>query len=166
MTSSPLLSSALLHLVILSTIWCCTGKNSGCTGLPQAPLHEPAQAPLAPEISQAFANASRVQDMMRKTRSYYEVAGMAVRKMLEGKLGSGGRQRFEGKTARIVAIYGDGAAAEFSISADNQELRNLLQDDAAWSRVPSPRQCLLQYKQVAFLVSLDNGNIQVGLSPQ
>lgn len=132
---------------------------------PQAP-GKPEQAQPAPEISRAFASASRMQEMMYNTRRYYQVAGMAVREVLEGKLRSGGRERLNGKTVQIVASYDNDAAPEFAVSCESEELRALLQDEGAWARIPSPRQCKLQYKKVAFLVSLEKGAIQVGLAPQ
>jgi hypothetical protein len=91
---------------------------------------------------------------------------MALRKVLEGKLSVEERLQLEGETARIIASYGDGVAPEFSVTSENQELHALLEDDAAWSHIPSPRECLLPYKKVAFLVSVKRGAFQVGLAPQ
>lgn len=218
MNSSPLILSAMLHLVIASAIWGFSGDRHAqppalviyldlasvalaAPAAPEAPQPalvqempetakpeeakpEPAAAavtqeaasvepaltpqpaPIAPEISQAFASASRMQEMMYNTRRYQEVAGMALRKMLEGKLPSEQRRQLSGKSVRIVARYPDDTPLEIAIETESEELRSLLQDRQAWAGVPSPQQCRLQYKQVAFVVSLERGAIQVGLSPQ
>ncbi|MBJ6750579.1 hypothetical protein [Geomonas anaerohicana] len=127
---------------------------------------QPQQAQIAPEISRAFAGAWHAQEMMYNTRRYLQVAGLAMRQVLEGKLAAAERERLVGAKVRITASYDDGAHPDFSVQTDSEELRALLNDKSAWSRVPSPGECKVQYKKVAFLVSLERGTIQVGLSPQ
>jgi hypothetical protein len=134
--------------------------------LPPAPIPVSAPAPLAPEMSRAFAGASRMQEMMHRTHRYYELAGMAVRKVLEGKLPVGERRLLEGESAQILVSYGDGAAPEFAVTSENRQLQAVLENDAAWSHIPSPRDCLLPYKKVTFLVSVQRGAFQIGLAPQ
>ncbi|QWV98474.1 hypothetical protein KP005_04085 [Geomonas nitrogeniifigens] len=128
---------------------------------------QPQQAQVAPEISRAFAGAWHAQEMMYNTRRYLQVAGLAMRQVLEGKLAAAERERLAGAKVRITASYDAGAPPDFSVQTDSEELRALLVNDKnAWSRVPSPGECKVQYKKVAFLVSLERGTIQVGLSPQ
>lgn len=127
---------------------------------------QPRQAQVAPEISRAFAGAWHAQEMMFNTRRYQQVAGLAVRQVLEGKLTPAGRARLNGAKVQIVASYDTGAAPAFSVKTENEELRALLQDQSAWTRIPSPKECKVRYNKVAFLVSLERGTIQVGLSPQ
>lgn len=126
----------------------------------------PQQAQVAPEISRAFAGAWHAQEMMYNTRRYLQVAGLAMRQVLEGKLAATERERLAGTKIRITASYDSGAPPAFSVQTDSEELRAMLKDENAWSRVPSPGECKVQYTKVAFLVSLERGSIQVGLSPQ
>lgn len=136
-------------------------QDTGERGVAQA-----APAQVAPEISRAFAGAWHAQEMMFNTRRYLQVAGLAVRQVLEGKLTSAGRERLNGAKVQIVASYDADAAPAFSVKTENEELRALLQDENAWARVPSPKECKVSYTKVAFLVSLEKGVIQVGLSPR
>ncbi|GFO64602.1 hypothetical protein [Geomonas paludis] len=133
---------------------------------PAAGEVQPQQAQVAPEISRAFAGAWHAQQMMYNTRRYLQVAGFAMRQVLEGKLAAAERERLAGAKVRITASYDDGAPPDFAVQTDSAELRALLNDNTAWSRVPSPGECKVQYKKVAFVVSLERGTIQVGLSPQ
>lgn len=127
---------------------------------------QPQQAQVAPEISRAFAGAWHAQEMMYNTRRYLQVAGMAMRELFEGKLSLAGRERLNGAKVQIIASYDNDAAPAFSVKTESEELRALLQDETAWVRVPSPKECKVQYRKVAFMVSLERGSIQVGLSPQ
>ena len=135
-------------------------------GEPSEVPAEPQQAQVAPEISRAFAGAWHAQEMMYNTRRYLQVAGMAMREVLEGKLSSAEREHLNGAKVQIFASYDNDAAPAFSVKTESEELRALLRDETAWARVPSPKECKVQYKKVAFLVSLERGSIQVGLSPQ
>lgn len=217
MKMSPFILSAILHVLVVSALWCQTAKHEppprilyvDLSEVPLAATRDAAEPPqaqtpqqfpdedepepepedfedeetavaqgdpstlprdnqqpaVASEISRAFAGALYAQEMMYNTRRYYEVAGMAVREVLEGKLG-GGKERLNGKTLRILASYEGGGKPEYSVKTESEELRVLLQDGAAWERIPTPQQCKLQYKKVAFLVSMQRGSIQVGLAPQ
>ncbi|MBJ6800320.1 hypothetical protein [Geomonas propionica] len=128
---------------------------------------QPQQAQVAPEISRAFAGAWHQQEMMYNTRRYLQVAGLAMRQVLEGKLAAAERERLAGATVRITASYDTDAPPAFSVQTESEELKSLLiKDSGAWSRVPSPGECRVPYKKVAFLVSLERGAIQVGLAPQ
>lgn len=135
-------------------------------GEPGKAQPQPQQAQAASEISRAFAGAWRAQEMMYNTRRYLQVAGLAMREVMEGKLALADRERLNGARVQIVASYDDGAAPAFSVKTEDKELSALLEDQKAWARVPSPKECKVQYRKVAFMVSLERGTVQVGLSPQ
>lgn len=229
MTSSPFITSAALHTVIIALLWCCA--NASQPKLPLAPQlsvelatlpelkaaatapgsvsqarevdpeeaadeedvataegaasAQPLPPPVLPpaaviaaqpvigqpaavagsEISQAFARAAYVQQGMYRSRSYAEVATLAVRKMLEGKVAAREFAHSAG-TAKVEANYGVEAGSSFVVHTDDGGLQQLLEDKQAWSLVPAPGKYRLNYRKVTFLVSLNDGVVRVSLSPQ
>jgi len=122
--------------------------------------------PQGMEISRAFAGAARRQAMAHNTRDYLDSTGKAVQKLLEGTLASGELERFAGEKAAVQATYGSGELQLVSVTAGNQEMGRALHDGVAWAKVPAPEKYFLSFHQVTFLVSLEKGRINVGISPQ
>jgi len=118
------------------------------------------------EISRAFAGAARMQAKARNTRDYLDTTAKAVQKLLEGRLASGGLGTFEGEHAAVEVSYAAGALPEVSVAAENRGLGGALQGGVAWSKVPAPEKYYLGFHKVTFLVSLEQGRVKVGVSPQ
>jgi hypothetical protein len=124
------------------------------------------EPPVSPEISQAFARASYVQAGMFRSRSYSDVATMAIKKMVERTLTTEERQQLEGEKAEVLASYAGGAGSGYAVTAENEALRRRLNDAAAWEQVPAPGSYQLPYRKVTFLVSLSRGTVRVALLPR
>ena len=127
---------------------------------------EAAGEPQGMEISRAFAGAARRQALARNTRDYLDSTEKAVRKLLEGTFASGELEMFAGEHAAVQATYGSGALQRVSVAAPNQEMGRALHDGVSWEKVPAPEKYFLSFRQVTFLVSLEKGRVNVGISPQ
>ena len=127
---------------------------------------QPVNSGQVSDISQAFANASRIQAMVMRARRYFEFTEMALKKMLEGKLAFEERQKLEGCTATVTATYGAEEVVDLSVAAENQELRRLLRDNVDWKTISSPGKYMLNYNKVIFNVSMERARVVIGISPQ
>ncbi|GFO53382.1 hypothetical protein GMSM_03890 [Geomonas sp. Red276] len=132
---------------------------------PQASAQPSARraAQAAPQWSQAFARAAYQQQGMFRSRSYSDVASLAVRKIVEGRVPIDTRRELDGVQAEVVADYPEEAPA-IEVTSGNAILVRALRDPVAWRELPSPSQYRLPYRQVAFLVRFDRGTVHVGLT--
>jgi len=133
---------------------------------PSAKSTDPDNSDQASDISRAFANASRMQAMVMRTRHYFDFTAMAIKNMVEGILPVDERQIFEGGAATVTATYKAGDVVDLSVAADNPELRGVLKDNVDWESIPPPEKFMLTYNKVSFHIFLKNGRAVISISPQ
>jgi hypothetical protein len=117
-------------------------------------------------IGRAFMNIMNMQAVMMKIRQYLKLSELTLKGMLEASPALAEKQKLEGCSGTVTIIYGNGDRIDsVSVKADNKDFRMLLKDSVQWDKVPPPKNYLLPYTKVTFIVRLENGRIAIGISP-
>lgn len=117
------------------------------------------------EIGRAFANVMSMQMVMVKLRQFYRISNKTLMGILEQSISIDERKSLEGSTGTVIATYREDGSGTFSIAADNEGLRALLNEKVRWNDIPIPKAYLLPYKTITYSIRLANGMIGISIAP-
>lgn len=117
-------------------------------------------------MRESFMNRINAQLLLIKTKHFFKTTRTILKGMLEALPSPEELKALEGSKGTIIITYTDeGDFASFTIEAEGEGFRKILEEKVEWSNIPLPKNFLLPYKRLTLNISIENSRIYIVITP-